>query len=239
MFNKLLFLCVLRISYGFSTGWFSFTILVLANVIKHTQIFSHKLNQMIKKPFLDYINKYIDLTSKEELLLLSKVVFRRYLKNQYIVQQGDICKSANFIISGCSKTFYMDFEGQEHIVMFSIEDWWTSDLGSFITQTPADFNVQCIENTELIQFTFENLEELYSEIPKLERLFRKIVERAFVASQKRIIRNFSLDAKERYNIFRSTYPKIDQRVPQYMIASYLGITKEFLSKIKSQLIHEQ
>ena len=140
---------------------------------------------------------------------------------------------------GSTKTFYLEQEGQEHIVMFSIEDWWTSDLGSFTAQTPADFNVQCIENTQLIQFTFANLEELYSEIPKLERLFRKIVERAFSASQKRIIRNFSLTAKERYQIFKNTYPKIEQRVPQYMIASYLGVTKEFLSKIKSQIIQNQ
>jgi CRP-like cAMP-binding protein len=191
------------------------------------------------KPLLDYINRYINLTVEEENILLSEIVNRIYLKDQYIVQQGDICKSVNFIISGCTKTFYMDLEGQEHIVMFSIEDWWTSDLGSFITQAPADFNLQCIENTELIQFTYENLEYLYKAIPKLERLFRKIVERAFVASQKRIIRNFSLTAKERYQIFKRTYPKIEQRVPQYMIASYLGITKEFLSKIKSQLIHDQ
>jgi CRP-like cAMP-binding protein len=194
---------------------------------------------MNNKPLLDYINKYISLTVEEETILLSKIVNRNYLKDQYIVQQEDICKSINFIVSGCTKTFYVDAEGQEHIVVFSIEDWWTSDLGSFISQKPADFNVQCLENTHLIQFTYNNLEELYKEIPKLERLFRKIVERAFVASQKRIVRNFSLTAKERYQIFKKTYPKIEQRVPQYMIASYLGITKEFLSKIKSQLIQEQ
>ena len=194
---------------------------------------------MNNKPLLVYINKFINLTVEEETILLSKIVNRNYLKDQYIAQQGDICKSVNFIISGCTKTFYMDLDGQEHIVMFSIEDWWTSDLGSFITQTPADFNVQCLENTQLIQFTYDNLEELYKEIPKLERLFRKIVERAFTASQKRIIRNFSLTAKERYQIFKKDKPKIDQRVPQYMIASYLGVTKEFLSKIKSQIIQSQ
>lgn len=194
---------------------------------------------MNNKPLLEYINKFINLTVEEETILLSKIVHRNYLKDQYIIQQGDICKTVNFIISGCTKTFYMDLEGQEHIVMFSIEDWWTSDLGSFITQTPADFNVQCIENTKLIQFAYNNLEELYKEIPKLDRLFRKIIERAFVASQKRIIRNFSLTAKEHYQIFKKTYPKIDQRVPQYMIASYLGVTKEFLSKIKSQIIQNQ
>ena len=166
---------------------------------------------MNNKPLLEYINKFINLTVEEETILLSRIVHRTYLKDQYIAQQGDICKTVNFIISGCTKTFYVDLEGQEHVVMFSIEDWWTSDLGSFITQTPADFNVQCIENTHLIQFTYNNLEELYKEIPKLERLFRKIVERAFAASQKRIIRNFSLTAKERYKIFKKTNPKIDQR----------------------------
>lgn len=194
---------------------------------------------MNHKPLLDYINKYINLTVEEETILISKVVLRNYLKDQYISQQGDICKSANFIISGCTKTFHVDMAGQEHIVMFSVEDWWTSDLGSFISQTPADFNVQCIENTQLIQFTYDNLEALYTALPKLERLFRKIIERAFIASQKRIIRNFSLTAKERYLIFKEAYPEIEQRVPQYMIASYLGITKEFLSKIKSQIIHNQ
>lgn len=189
--------------------------------------------------FLEYIKKYIDLTTEEEELLLSKVVRRKYLKDQYIIQQGDVCKTECFILSGCTKTFYVDKEGQEHIVMFAIEDWWTSDMGSFITQTPADYNVQCIENTELIQISYETIETLYVQIPKLERFFRKIVERALVASQKRIIQNFSLTAKERYQIFKETYPKIEQRVPQYMIASYLGITKEFLSKIKSQLIQNQ
>lgn len=189
--------------------------------------------------FLNYIHKYIDLTSDEEALLLSKIVRRKYLKDQYIVQQGDVCKTECFILSGCTKTFYVDDEGQEHIVMFAIEDWWTSDMGSFITQTPADYNIQCIENTELFQISYDIIEELYIEIPKLERFFRKIIERALVASQKRIVSNFSLTAKERYLLFKETYPKIEQRVPQYMIASYLGITKEFLSKIKSQLIQNQ
>ena len=112
-------------------------------------------------------------------------------------------------------------------------------MGSFITQTPADFNIQCIENTELAMFSYDIIEELYTEIPKLERFFRQIIERAFVASQKRIVRNFALTAKDRCRDFRNQYPKIEQRIPQYMIASYLGITKEFLSKIKSQLILEQ
>ncbi|NMH86113.1 Crp/Fnr family transcriptional regulator [Flavivirga algicola] len=188
---------------------------------------------------LDYINRYVSLTEEEENTLLSKVVYRSYLKGQFIVQQGDICKYECFVLSGCTKTFYIDDEGQEHIVMFSIEDWWTADMGSFITQTPADYNVQCLEKTELIMFPYDIIEDLYAAIPKLERFFRQIIQKAFVASQKRIVRSFSLSAKERYVYFRNQYPKIEQRIPQYMIASYLGITKEFLSKIKSELIAEQ
>ena len=170
---------------------------------------------------------------------MSRVKARKFLKGQFVVQQGDVCKHENFVLSGCLKTFYADQEGQEHIVMFAIENWWTSDLGSLINQTPADFNVQCLENSEVAQISFEDLEQLYSEIPKLERFFRIIIQKGFAASLKRIVNNFSLPAKERYLKFREQYPQIEQRVPQYMIASYLGMTKEFLSKIRSQLIEEQ
>jgi len=194
---------------------------------------------MEKQALLDYVRRHIDLTTEEEIVLLSKVSSRNYLKGQYTVQQGDVCKNLNFVISGCLKTFYMDAEGQEHIVLFAIEDWWSSDIGSFVEQAPADYNVQCIENTSVIQFSYENLEELYVLIPKLERLFRKMLEKALIATQQRIIRSFSLTAKDRYLKFKELYPTIDQRIPQYMIASYLGITKEFLSKIKSQIILEQ
>lgn len=188
---------------------------------------------------LDYIAKHISLTEEEQKTLLSKVKTRKFLKGQYVVQQGDVCKHENFVLSGCLKTFYIDQEGQEHIVMFAIEGWWTSDLGSFISQTPADFNVQCLENSEVAQIAFEDLETLYLEIPKLERFFRIIIQKGFASSLKRIVNNFALPAKERYLKFREQYPQIEQRVPQYMIASYLGMTKEFLSKIRSQLIDEQ
>lgn len=191
------------------------------------------------KPLLDYINRVVALTEEEESILGSLISYRKLLKGQYFLQQEDVCKFSGFVISGCTKTFYVDEEGQEHVVMFSIEDWWTSDMGSYISQKPADFNVQCLENTELIQFSYENQQQMMREIPKLERFFRIIVERAFVASQKRIVRNMSMSAKDRYLLFRNEYPKIEQRIPQYLIASYLGITKEFLSKIKSQLILEQ
>ncbi|UZO82528.1 Crp/Fnr family transcriptional regulator [Aquimarina sp. ERC-38] len=185
---------------------------------------------------LVYISQYVTLTEREIQLVFDKTNYRTYLKDQYIIQQGDICKSACFIVSGCTKMFALDKEGQEHIIMFSIENWWTSDLGSFISRLPSQYHVKCLEQTNLFEFTYEALEDLYQEVPKMERFFRKIIERAFVASQKRIFDTFSLTATERYLSFRKTYPEIEQRVPQYMIASYLGITKEFLSKIKSKYL---
>lgn len=193
---------------------------------------------MTIQPLLDYIKNHVDLTVTEEAFLQSKLISRKFLKGQYIIQQGDICKHVCFVVSGCTKTFYLDAEGQEHVIMFAIENWWTSDMGSFITQTPADYNIQCLENTEVIMFVYDKSEILYTQIPKLERFFRQIVERAYAASQKRIVRSFSLTAKERYTIFKAEYPKIEKRIPQYLVASYLGITKEFLSKIKSQLATE-
>ena len=191
------------------------------------------------KPFFDYIRQFIQLTDEEEETLLSKVKARKFLKGQYVVQNGDVSKYESFVLSGCLKAFYIDNEGQEHILMFAIENWWIADLGSFIGQTPADLNVQCLENCELVQIHYNDLQQLYLDIPKLERFFRIIIQKAFVAAQKRIINNFTLSAIDRYLQFRDQYPSIEQRVPQYMIASYLGITKEFLSKIRSQLIEKK
>ena len=194
---------------------------------------------MNTKPLLDYISKYIVLTEEEEAFFISKLSYRKYLKGQYVLQQGDVCDKSSFLVSGCTKTFYADDKGQEHIVLFAIEDWWVSDIGSFITQTPADYHIQCIENTEVIQFSYQDQEDLIAKIPKLDRLFRQMLEKALISSQKRIVRGFSLNAKEQFLYFKEHYPTIEQRVPQYMIASYLGITKEFLSKIKSQILLEQ
>jgi len=191
------------------------------------------------KPFFEYIKRFIELTPVEEDYILAKVKIKKYLKGQFVVKNGEVCRYENFVLSGCLKTFYIDNDGHEHVVMFAIENWWTADLGSFITQTAADLNVQCIENSELIQIHHNDLQQLYLEIPKLERFFRIIIQKAFVAAQKRIVNNFSLPAMERYLQFREHYSQIEQRVPQYMIASYLGMTKEFLSKIRNQLMAQR
>ncbi|MEM6524803.1 MAG: Crp/Fnr family transcriptional regulator [Bacteroidota bacterium] len=183
----------------------------------------------------NYISRYVDLTRDDVTLISEQVKIHNYLKGQFIVQHGDVCRYESFIVSGCTKTFFIDSEGNEHVVMFAIENWWAADLGSFIAREPADYNVQCLEPTTTVQFTYDSLVYLYQHIPQMERFFRIITQKAFVASQKRIVRNLSLPAKDRYLIFREDYPDIEQRVPQYLIASYLGITKQFLSKIRAEL----
>ena len=157
------------------------------------------------------------MTPDEESALLLKIKTRKFLKGQFVVQNGEVCKYENFVLKGCLRSFHIDNEGQEHIVMFAVENWWTADLGSFITQKPADLNVQCLENSELVQIHYKDLQKLYLEIPKLERFFRIIIQKAFVSAQKRILNNFSLEATDRYIQFREQYPDIEQRVPQYMI----------------------
>lgn len=189
---------------------------------------------MKNNALLSYISNHIILTPGEEELLLSKVRTRKFLKGQYVSQGGDISKYINFVISGSLKSFHLDREGNEHILAFAIEDWWIGDLGSFATQKPADYSIQCIENCELAQLSYEDLQFLYTEIPQLERFFRIIIQNAYVYFQRRIIDNLSLTAKEKYLNFIKQYPQFEQRVPQYMIASYLGFTPEFLSKIRKE-----
>jgi len=181
------------------------------------------------------ISNHINLTPKEEELLLSKVKLEKFLKGQYVSQGGDICKYINFVISGSLKSFHLDNEGNEHILAFAIKDWWIGDLGSFAAQKPADYTIQCIENCELAQLSYEDLQYLFIEIPKLERFFRIVIQNAYVYFQSRIIDNLSLTAKEKYVNFISLYPQFERRVPQYMIASYLGFTPEFLSKIRKDI----
>ena len=113
------------------------------------------------KPFFEYIKQFIELTPVEEDYILAKVKIKKYLKGQFVVKNGEVCRYENFVLSGCLKTFYIDNDGHEHVVMFAIENWWTADLGSFITQTAADLNVQCIENSELVQIHHKDLQQLY------------------------------------------------------------------------------
>ena len=190
---------------------------------------------MLMTSFIEYLNKYVRLTEEEEQLITDHLKKRTFLKGQYILQAGDICRYQTYIVSGSVRTFCMDEKGNEHVVSFGIENWWVGDIDSFSDQTPAEFNIQCLNQTDVIQIDYDSLHELYQKVPKMERFFRLIIQRAYASLQKRIVRSYSLSAKDRYLHFCEEYPEMIQRVPQYMIASYLGITKEFLSSIRGQI----
>jgi CRP/FNR family transcriptional regulator, anaerobic regulatory protein len=181
------------------------------------------------------LEKHVTLTEKERELIVGAVRERKVKKNQFLVHEGAVQKCTNFLNIGSMRTYFIDSTGQEHIVQFAIEGWWISDLQSFIMQVPATFHVQAIEDCEILELPFENLQSLYETVPKMERYFRIITQRAFVSFQQRIVQNISMSAEERYLAFREKYPKIELRIPQRLIASYLGISAEFLSKIKSRL----
>ncbi len=187
------------------------------------------------EPFLKYLKNYITLTEQEQSIVSSKLTNRSYLKGQYILQSGDVCRHQTYIVKGSVRTFCQDDDGSEHVISFGIEKWWVGDLESFASQTPADFNIQCLDKTDVIQINRMDLDELYRQVPKMERFFRLIIQKAYSNLQRRILRNYSLSAKDRYLLFCEEYPEMIQRVPQYMIASYLGITKEFLSTIRKQI----
>ncbi|KAB2918206.1 MAG: Crp/Fnr family transcriptional regulator [Bacteroidetes bacterium] len=181
------------------------------------------------------LSRHIQLTDEEKELLWQAVTLRKYRKRQYVLQAGDVCRYENFVVSGCLRAYYIDDAGTEHIIMFAVEDWWTSDLLSFLTQTPSKLNIDALEDSEVLQIEHSALEALYLKIPKLERFFRIMMQNAYIAQQQRILFNISKTAKERYLYFIEKYPKLEQRLPQHQIAAYLGITPEFLSQIRKQL----
>ena len=189
---------------------------------------------MTQPRITDCITHNLNLSEEEKDNLVPLVKVRKYLKGQFVVQAGDVCRYSSYVNSGALKTFYVDNKGNEHIVSFAIEKWWTGDYGSFIAQEPADYSVQCIENCELIQISRENYNIILAEQPKLETFFRQRIENAYVAMQRRIVDKNSLSVKENYFKFINRYPEIEQRFPQYMIASYLGASPEFISKIRKE-----
>jgi CRP-like cAMP-binding protein len=185
---------------------------------------------------LQNITKYIPLDRTEADFFVSLLQSKTLKKRDYLLRQGDICKTENFIIKGCFRVYSIDENGVEHIVMFGMESWWISDLYSFLTQAPADYFIEALEDSEILQITRENLERLYEKVPKFERFFRIILQNAFITQQNRIKQNLSSSAEERYLYFIERYPQMAQRVSQKQVAAYLGITPVFLSMLRRKLV---
>ena len=187
------------------------------------------------KSFLENIGRYVTLSIDEVDRLLSIVRTTRIRKRQFIDQPGYTCGYRNYVVQGAFRSFYLDQEGRDHTVQIAIEDWFVSDFYSYITQTPATLFVEALENAIILQMKYEDIEQLCGEIHALSEYFRITTERAFTFSRKRALSNMSLSAEERYLEFLERYPGIANRVPQKIMASYLGMSAEFMSKIRKRL----
>lgn len=155
-------------------------------------------------------------------------------KKTFLLRAGEVCKFEAFILRGCVKTYFLDEKGHEVILTFSTEEWWISDVASFQDQKPSKMYIETLEETEILFLTPAKKEALLLHMPVLERAFRLMLQRHLAVYQERIFCNVGLSAPERYEIFLDRYPKISNRVPQQLIASYLGITPEFLSRMRKK-----
>jgi CRP-like cAMP-binding protein len=183
---------------------------------------------------LSNIARHIQLTDADKKIIASLLKHRKIRKKQYLLQAGEVSHYENFVTKGLLRAYTVDDKGQEHIAMFAMEEWWISDLYSFLTNTPATQFIDAMEDSEVLSIEKPDLEKLYTEIPKFERFFRILLQNAFVANQQRVLASISQTAEEQYHAFIKKYPTLEQRIPQHQIASFLGITPETISRIRRQ-----
>jgi CRP-like cAMP-binding protein len=187
---------------------------------------------------LENISKHITLVPYEQELFLSKTEIRHYKAKTILLNTGEICKNSYFINSGVVRSFNINDNIVEHVLSFACSGWWIGDMYSLLSQKPGNLFIEVLEDAEVVLLSKEHQELLYLEIPKLERFFRILTENSLVANQERLMNNLSLTAEERFEKFCKKYPTLVQKVPQKQIASYIGVTPEFFSKMKSKLLRK-
>lgn len=184
------------------------------------------------------LSRYTDLSPSELNTICEHYRLRKVSKGEYILRKGEICRFEGFVVDGCFRIYTIDEQGNEKILYFAAEDWWLMEIDSFVNQIGSELNIQAIEDSSILRITWSDKEQLYRKVPQAERLFRLMSQTAVVAWQRRLIRNHSMSAEKRYHHFVKTYPKIAQRVTNKHIASYLGITQEFVSKIRKKRLDQ-
>jgi len=187
------------------------------------------------EPILNNIRKYVALNNEDEKQFISIIRETRVKKRQFIVQPGFVCSHQTYVVKGAFRSYFVNDEGIDNTIQFAIDDWFISDFNSYISQTPASLFIEALEDSIIHQIEYNQVEQLCAENPKFEHFFRIVAQKSFAFSQRRILSNLNKTAEERYLEFQSMYPDIIQRVPQYALASYLGMTPEFLSKIRKKI----
>ncbi len=185
---------------------------------------------------LKNICKHIALTPEEEAHFLSLLQERSVRRKRFLLRENEVCRHSAFVTAGCLRGYTVDENGYEHILQFAPADWWIADMYSLITQQPGNLNIDALEDTELLLLAKKDQEQLYADIPKFERFFRIITENSLVTSRQRLLDNMSLSARQRYESFCQRYPTLINCLPQKQIAAYIGVTPEFLSKMKAELL---
>ncbi len=191
---------------------------------------------MSTEGILQNIARYVDLTSWEQQALSALLSTRTLEKRDFLEHPGHVCHHQTYVVQGALRSYLIADDGSEHTVQFAIEDWWISDFNSYIAQEPATLHVEAIETTQVLQLHFNDAEQLCRDYPRFERYFRLVAQKAFAFAQKRMLTNLSMDAETRFIRFNELYPSIVQRVPQYALASYLGMSAEFLSKVRKRTL---
>ena len=186
---------------------------------------------MPQELLLNNIAKHISLTKEEEVYLLSLFKEKKVKRKHFLLQEGDVLKQAIFVTNGCLRSYAIDNNGFEHVLQFAPSGWWISDMTSMLNQQPATLNIDAVYDSEVLLLQKTDHERLLTEIPKLERFFRILAERALAVYQHRLINNMSLSAMERYKNFCGLYPSLIESLPQKQVASFIGVTPEFLSKM--------
>ena len=187
------------------------------------------------EPLIKYFSSYMPLSEEEITTLESLFVQRKIKRRQFILHEGDVCKLNTFVVEGCFRMYLVDKNGKEHNLQFAVENWWIGDIGSFHSGEPSRLYIEALENSIVLQIKKDDQLKLFIEHPKFNRIFRVFTENALVSYQKRILQNISSTAEERYLDFVEQYPFFFNRISNVQIASFLGVTPEFLSTIRKKL----
>ncbi|MGN8069461.1 Crp/Fnr family transcriptional regulator [Mucilaginibacter sp. SG564] len=180
-----------------------------------------------------HIEKIISLTDEEFTFVWSHFTVKKYKKHQFLIQEGEAVKYHYFVLSGLLKLVYTDEAAKEHIVSFAMEDWWESDFYAFYTQTKATLSLECLEDTEVLCLSLDGYKKLCDDLPEMVRFFLEKANFGFIASQRRIISWLTLSSRERYEQLLKQSPSLIQRVPKSLLAAYLGVSRETLSRLSS------
>ena len=190
---------------------------------------------MSLQPLIDHFKQYLPLNELEVSELTSRSQLRQVKRRQFILSSGEICKHYNFVLKGCFKMYKMDEATKEHNLLFACENEWITDIGSFHSEKPSELYIEAIEPSTIVQISRKDLIFFYTHYPKFDRNFRVMVENQFIELQNRLLQTISSTAEERYLSFVKQYPHLINRLPNTQIASYLGITPEFLSRIRGEM----